>query len=61
MFAWRENSFAFFEAKRQAAAKDKERLKPAQEAWVRAALSLREAHMSAGDFALVQWEYQSDK
>jgi hypothetical protein len=60
VFAWRENSFAFFEAKRQAA-KDKERLKPAQEAWVRAALSLREAHMSAGDFAFVQWEYQGDK
>jgi hypothetical protein len=58
LFAWRENSYAFFEAKRQAA-KDKEKLKPAQEAWVRAALSLREQTMSARDFALVQWDYQT--
>jgi len=57
VFAWRENSFAFFEAKRQASPKDKEKLKPAQEAWVRAALSLREQHMSARDFVFVQWDY----
>ena len=56
VFAWKENSYAFFETKRQNA-KDKEKLKPAQEAWVRAALSLREQTMSARDFALVQWEY----
>jgi hypothetical protein len=60
VFAWRENSFAFFEAKRQLP-KDREKLKPAQEAWVRAALSLREQHMSARDFVFVQWEYQGDK
>jgi hypothetical protein len=59
VFAWRENSYAFFEAKRQSA-KDKEKLKSAQEAWVRAALSLREQTMSARDFALVQWEYRAD-
>lgn len=58
VFAWRENSYAFFEAKRQAA-KEAEQLKPAQAAWVRAALSLREQTMSARDFALVQWEYQT--
>jgi len=57
LFAWRENSYAFFETKRQNA-KEKEKLKPAQEAWVRAALSLREQTMSARDFALVQWDYQ---
>jgi len=57
VFAWRENSYAFFDAKRQNA-KEKEKLKPAQEAWVRAALSLREQTMSARDFALVQWDYQ---
>lgn len=59
VFAWRENSFAFFEAKRQAP-KDKEKLKSAQEAWVRAALSLREQHMSPRDFVFVQWEYKAD-
>jgi hypothetical protein len=58
VFAWRENSYAFFETKRQNP-KDKEKLKPAQEAWVRAALSLREQTMSAKDFALVQWDYQA--
>ena len=58
VFAWRENSYAFFEAKRQGA-KEAEQLKPAQAAWVRAALSLREQTMSARDFALVQWEYQT--
>ena len=57
VFAWRENSYAFFETKRQNA-KEKEKLKPAQEAWVRAALSLREQTMAPGDFALVQWDYQ---
>jgi hypothetical protein len=57
LFAWRENSYGFFETKRQNA-KEKEKLKPAQEAWVRAALSLREQTMSASDFALVQWDYQ---
>ena len=56
LFAWRENSYAFFETKRQNP-KDKEKLKPAQEAWVRAALSLREQLMSHRDFALVQWDY----
>ena len=56
VFAWRENSYAFFETKRQNA-KDREKLKPAQEAWVRAALSLREQTMSARDFGLVQWDY----
>ena len=58
VFAWRESSYAFFEAKRQNA-KDKEKLKSAPEAWVRAALSLREQLMSARDFALVQWDYQA--
>jgi hypothetical protein len=57
LFAWRENSYAFFEAKRQSA-KENEQLKPAQAAWVRAALSLREQSMSARDFAVVQWDYQ---
>jgi len=60
LFAWRENSYAFFEGKRQAA-KDGEQLKPAQAAWVRAALSLREQTMSPQDFALVQWEYRTDR
>ena len=60
LFAWRENSYAFFEGKRQAA-KDGEQLKPAQAAWVRAALSLREQTMSPQDFALVQWEYRADR
>lgn len=59
LFAWRENRYAFFEVKRQAA-KEKETLKPAQAAWVRAALSLREQTMSAHDFALVQWDYRSE-
>lgn len=57
LFAWRENSYAFFEAKRQNA-KEKESLKPAQAAWVRAALSLRQQLMTAKDFCLVQWEYK---
>jgi hypothetical protein len=57
VFAWRENRYAFFEAKRQNA-KDKEKLKPAQAAWVRAALSLRQQFMAATDFALVQWDYR---
>ena len=58
VFAWRENSYAFFDAKRQTA-KESEQLKPAQAAWVRAALSLREQTMSARDFALVQWDYKT--
>jgi hypothetical protein len=57
VFAWRESRYAFFEAKRQNA-KDKEKLKPAQAAWVRAALSLRQQFMAATDFALVQWDYR---
>jgi hypothetical protein len=59
VFAWRGESYAFFEAKRQSA-KDREKLKPAVEAWVRAALSLREQTMSPLDFAYVQWDYRSD-
>ena len=58
VFAWRENSYAFFEAKRQAV-KNKETLKPAQAAWVRAALSLRQQLMTARDFAVVQWDYRT--
>jgi len=57
LFAWRENTYAFFEAKRQNA-KEKESLKPAQAAWVRAALSLRQQLMTELDFCLVQWEYK---
>lgn len=59
VFAWRGDSYAFFEAKRQSA-RAKEKLKSAQEAWVRAALSLREQVMAPLDFALVQWDYRSD-
>src|SRR5688500_5853499 len=59
LFAWRGDSYAFFETKRQGP-KDKEKLKPAQEAWVRAALSLKQQAMAARDFALVQWEYRND-
>lgn len=55
-FAWRDNSYMFFEAKRQAP-KDKDRLKSAQEAWVRAALCLREQLLSARNFVFVQWDY----
>jgi hypothetical protein len=58
VFAWRENRYAFFDAKRQNA-KDKETLKPAQAAWVRAALSLRQQLMTARDFAVVQWDYRT--
>ena len=58
LFAWRESSYAFFEAKRQNA-KEKESLKPAQAAWVRAALSLRQQLMTARDFCLVQWDYKT--
>jgi len=58
VFAWRETSYVFFEARRQAA-KDKEQLKPAQAAWVRAALSLRQQIMSPRDFAFVQWDYKT--
>jgi hypothetical protein len=58
VFAWRENRYAFFEAKRQSP-KNKEALKPAQAAWVRAALSLRQQLMTARDFAVVQWEYRA--
>jgi hypothetical protein len=59
VFAWRGDSYAFFEAKRQSA-KDREKLKPAVEAWVRAALSLREQTMAPRDFVYVQWDYRSD-
>ena len=51
--------YAFFDAKRQSA-KPREKLKSAQEAWVRAALSLREQTMAPRDFAYVQWDYRSD-
>ena len=57
VFAWRETSYAFFEAKRQNP-KAVETLKPAQAAWVRAALSLRQQLMTARDFAVVQWDYR---
>ena len=59
VFASRGNSHAFFEAKRQSP-KENEQLKPAQAAWVRAALSLREQSMSARDFVVVQWDYRTD-
>ena len=58
VFAWRENSYLFFDAKRQSP-KEKETVKAAQAAWVRAALSLRQQPMTARDFAIVQWEYQN--
>lgn len=59
VFAWRDGDFAFFEAKRQPP-KDKDRLKSAPEAWLRAALSLREQVLSPRNFGLVQWEYRTD-
>ncbi len=59
VFAWRDDEYAFFEPKRQAP-KDKDRLKSAQEAWVRAALSLRQQSLSARSFALVQWDHQRE-
>jgi hypothetical protein len=57
VFAWRGNDLAFFETKRQSP-KDKDRLKPAQEAWVRAALSLRQQVLSPRDFVYVQWDFR---
>lgn len=57
VFAWRGTDLAFFETKRQSA-KDKDRLKPAQEAWVRAALSLRQQVLSPRDFVYVQWDFR---
>lgn len=59
VFAWRDDSFAFFEAKRQAP-RETETLKSAEEAWVRAALSLRDQTLGPRDFALVQWDYRTD-
>lgn len=58
VIAWREQDIMFFELKRQPP-KDRERLKPAQEAWVRAACTLRQNALAARNFALVQWEYRS--
>lgn len=58
VFAWRGDAYVFLEAKRQAP-KDTERLRPAQEAWVRAALSLRQNPLTAHSFGFVPWDYRT--
>jgi hypothetical protein len=56
VFAWRGEQYAFLQAKRQTP-KDRDRVPPSQEVWVRAALSLRDTPLTPESFGLVQWEY----
>lgn len=57
VFAWRGDDYAFLEAKRQPP-KEKDGVKPAQAAWVRAALSLPRTPLAPRSFVLVQWDYR---
>lgn len=57
IFAWRENEFAFVQAKR-AAAKSTDLISKDQQEWLRSTLYIGDRRLSENSFCVVQWDYQ---